>query len=130
RRVFLVFDNADQFSDQVQNDVFMLARRIAQDVGCTLVVSLREESYWKNKNFGALSAFHSMNFYVEAPNITQVLAKRFKYSSELLSERHDYVVPSTGLGVSSEEGIAIFESIRNTVLNDKRFMDFLQDLSP
>jgi hypothetical protein len=130
RRVFLVFDNADQFSDQVQNDVFMLARRISQEVGCTLVVSLREESYWKNKNFGALSAFHSMNFYVEAPNITQVLAKRFKYASDLLSERSDYVVPSSGLGVSQEEGLAIFESIRNTVLNDNRFMEFLQDMSP
>jgi hypothetical protein len=130
RRVFLIFDNADQFSDQVQNDVFMLAHRIAQEVGCTLVVSLREESYWKNKNFGALSAFHSMNFYVEAPNITQVIAKRFKYASELLSEMDDYVVPSTGLGVTQEEGSAIFESVRNTVLNDKRFMDFLQELSP
>lgn len=130
RRVFLVFDNADQFSDQVQNDVFMLAHRLAEEIGCTLIVSLREESYWRNKDYGVLSAFHSMNFYVEAPGIVQVLAKRFKYASELLAERSDYVVPSTGLGVRQDEGIAIFESIRTTVLGDKRFVDFLQELSP
>ncbi|WP_395625218.1 hypothetical protein [Thermomonas sp.] len=130
KRVFLVFDNADQFGAQIQNDVFMLANRMATEVGCSLIVSLREESYWKNKDFGALSAFHGFSYYVEVPDLKQVIAKRFKYASELLSEQDGYVVPSSGLGVTEQEGISIFESIRNTVLGDPRFIKFLEALSP
>jgi len=84
RRVFLVFDNADQFNSSLQNDVFMLAHRMSADVGCSLVVSLREESFWKNKDFGVLSAFHGVSLYVEAPDLTQVLSKRFRYASSLM----------------------------------------------
>ena len=130
RRVFLVFDNADQYSAGVQDSVFMLAHRIAAEVGCSLIVSLREESYWKNKDFGALSAFHSVNFYVEVPDLKQVIAKRFRYATELLKREENYVVPSGGLGVTHEEGIEIFDRIRSTVLDDNRFVQFLENLSP
>ena len=132
RRVFLVFDNADQFSSPLQNDVFMLARRIAQAAGCSLVISLREESYWKNKDHGALSAFHSVNFHLEAPRIQQVISKRFKYAEELLHESLDnYVVPSGGLGVTPEEGTEVFDALKHAILGaDKSFVDFLEKMSP
>lgn len=130
RRVFLILDNADQFGDAVQNEVFMLAHRLSQDVGCTLIVSLREESYWKNKDYGVLSAFHSTNFYVEAPNVKQVIAKRFRYASELLKDRSNAVVPSTGMGVTPEEASEVFERLRDMILNGGSFVDFLSELSP
>lgn len=130
KRVFLVFDNADQYGASVQNSVFMLANRLATEIGCSLIVSLREESYWKNKDFGVLSAFHSVSFYVEAPDLKQVVAKRFKYASELLRAQVGYDIPSGDLGVTEEEGVAVFDSIRNTVLGDARFIEFLGALSP
>jgi len=130
RRVFLVFDNADQYDAAVQDSVFMLAHRLASEVGCSLIVSLREESYWKNKDYGALSAFHSVNFYVEAPDLKQVIAKRFRYATDLLRRQQSYVVPSGGLGVTAEEGVEIFDRIRSTVLDDGRFVQFLESLSP
>lgn len=130
RRVFLIFDNADQYDASLQNDVFMLSQRLANEIGCSALLSLREESFWRNKDFGALSAFHGVSYYVEAPNLKQVLAKRFKYASDLLAEQLTYVVPSSGLGVTEQESVAVFESIRNTVLDDPRFVDFLARLSP
>lgn len=132
RRVFLVFDNADQFDSSLQDEVFMLARRVAQEVGCSLVISLREESYWKNKDHGALSAFHSVNFYVEAPRIQQVISKRFKYAEDLLRDSMNaYVVPSGGLGVTPEEGVEIFTALKLAILGaDASFVDFLERLSP
>lgn len=130
RRVFLIFDNADQYDAGLQNEVFMLAQRMANEIGCSVLLSLREESFWRNKDFGALSAFHGVSYYVEAPNLKQVLAKRFKYASDLLAEQLTYVVPSSGLGVTEKESVAVFESIRNTVLDDPRFVEFLERLSP
>lgn len=129
KRVFLIFDNADQFSASVQNDVFMLANRLSAGVGGSVVISLREESFWKNKDHGSLSAFHSMSYYVEAPDLKRVIAKRLKYATDLL-RLSDYVVPSGGQAVTPEEGILIFESIRSTLMDDPRFVKFLQDLSP
>jgi len=126
RRVFLVFDNADQFASELQNDVFMLAHRMSADIGCSLIVSLREESFWKNKDFGVLSAFHGVSLYVEAPDLKQVLSKRFRYASVLMSGRGFSAVD----GVSEEEAAAAFKMIRDTVLSDKRYVEFLQDLSP
>lgn len=132
RRVFLVFDNADQFAASLQNDVFMLARRIAQEVGCSLIISLREESYWKNKDHGALSAFHSVNFYVEAPRIQQVISKRFKYAEELLSNSvDDYEIPSGAAAVTPSEGVEIFGALKSAILGaDSSFVDFLERMSP
>lgn len=129
RRVFLIFDNADQFSARLQNDVFMLANRLATAVGCSLIVSLREESYWKNKDYGALSAFHGVSFYVEAPDLKQVLAKRFRYASEML-KRGGGIISSGGQGVTQEEAVQVFESIRGTLLDDPRFVQFMESLSP
>ncbi|MEA9656889.1 hypothetical protein [Xanthomonas campestris] len=129
RRVILVFDNADQFPAVMQNDVFMLANRLAADISGTAIISLREESFWKNKNFGSLSAFHVVSYYVEVPDLKRVIAKRMRYASELL-RRSDYVVPSGGQVVTLEEGIGVFESIRSTVVDDPQFIRFLRDLSP
>ena len=132
RRVFLVFDNADQFASVVQNDVFMLAHRIAQEVGCSLIISLREESYWKNKDHGALSAFHTINFQVVAPRLQQVISKRFRYAGELLkSAAGKYVVPSGGQGVTAEEGIEVFDAIKNSLLGENGiYIELLEKLSP
>lgn len=128
RRAFLVFDNADQFDARLQNDVYMLAHRIATEVGCSLIVSMREESFWKNKDFGVLSAFHGVSLYVEAPDIKQVFSKRFRYALALLEQIDGSV--GTNFGISKSEGLAVFTSIRDTVLGDKRFIEFLEDLSP
>jgi ABC-type hemin transport system ATPase subunit len=128
RRVFLVFDNADQFDAKLQNDVYMLAHRIASEVGCSLIVSMREESFWKNKDFGVLSAFHGVNLYVEAPDLKQVVSKRFRYAASLLENADPRL--GADLGITREEALGTFASIRDTVLGDKRFIQFLEDLSP
>jgi len=131
RRIFLVFDNADQFNSSLQNDVFMLAHRMAQDVGCSLIISLREESYWKNKNFGSLSAFHSANFHVDAPKLQQVISKRFRYAEKLLEEKVDAYLSITNLNVSRQEAIEVFDRLKHTVINgDSRIVEFLEKLSP
>jgi hypothetical protein len=132
RHPFLVFDNADQFDGKIQNDVFMLAHRMSREIGCSLVISLREESYWKNKDFGALSAFHSVLFHVDAPRLKQVIAKRFKYASQLLEEQdpNEYV-GTIHAWVKSGEALKVFDLMKQTILgDDDRYIDLLERLSP
>ena len=131
RRPLLVFDNADQFKSEVQNEMFMLAHRIAQEVGCSLIISLREESYWKNKDFGALSAFHSTIFSVQAPRLSQVISKRFKYAIDALKHEDTLFVPSGGQGVSPSEAVEVINQLKLTILSDdSSYIEFLEHLSP
>lgn len=131
RRPFLVFDNADQFSENTQDEVFRLAQKFAKDIGCASVISLREESYWKNKNHGTLSAFHAISYHVQPPRLNQVISKRFKFAQKLLSEiERDFVDSEENL-ITKEELAGVLNKISQSVLaDDSKYLELLEYLSP
>lgn len=132
RRLFLVFDNADPFNSNLQNEVYLIAQKLAKEIGCAAIISLREESYWKNKEFGALSAFHSMSFHVQAPRLVQILSKRFKYARELLESKddRDFIDSESGL-VKREDVIGVLGLLTDTILDsDGKIIKFLEHISP
>lgn len=134
RQVVIVFDNADQHSVAFQNEVFLLAHKYAQILRCIVFISLREESYWKNKDLGGLSAFHSTAFQISAPRIEQVLAKRFKYASKLIIEDRAVTASafaSDNLGLNPGRIDSIFKALQGSLLgSDRRFIRFLEYTSP
>jgi hypothetical protein len=131
RRPFLVFDNADQFSEKTQDEVFRLAQKFAKDLGCASVISLREESYWKNKDHGTLSAFHAVSYHVQPPRLRQVISKRFRFADKLLKEAQKDFVDSDERPLSSDELRGVLEKIGQTLLaNDSRYLELLEYLSP
>lgn len=131
RHPFLVFDNADQFSEKTQDEVFRLAQKFAKDIGCASVISLREESYWKNKDHGTLSAFHAITFQVQPPKLRQVISKRFKFANKLLSESETDFVDSNERVVTAVELSAVLDRISQSLLaDDSRYLELLEYLSP
>ena len=84
RSVFLIFDNADQLAPDTQNDIFLVAEKLAANIGCYALLSMREESYWKTRDSGPLNAFHTTAYNVQQASFEQVLSKRFKYARSLL----------------------------------------------
>ena len=132
RRPFLVFDNADQFEASTQDKIFRIANEMVRLAECSAIISLREESYWRNKDFGTLSAFHAKTFHVASPRLLQVLSKRFKYVEKRLSllEGGEYTLADGGT-VSADEIKEIFDLLRATVLeSDSEIVTFLECLSP
>jgi hypothetical protein len=131
RRPFLVFDNADQFSDETQDQVFRLAQKFAKDVGCACAISLREESYWKNKDHGTLSAFHAISYQVQSPRLRPVISKRFKFATKLLEEIGKDFVDSEEKILTSAEVQGVLHRLSQTLLaEDSRYMELLEHLSP
>ena len=131
RRPFLVFDNADQFSEATQDQVFRLAQKFAKDIGCASVISLREESYWKNKDHGTLSSVHALSYHVQSPRLRSVISKRFKFTTKILEESNKDFVDSDGKLVTAAELRGVIEKLAHTLLaQDSRFMEFLEYLSP
>ena len=129
----LVLDNADHHSANLQNTVFLTGEKYSEELKCLILLSLREESYWKNKDFGGLSAFHATAFQIAAPKVDQVLAKRFKYA--LLLADAD-VIPSSEyvsaeLDLDSRQIVEILKVIQQSLLgDDRRCIDFLQYIAP
>lgn len=131
RRPFLVFDNADQFPDETQDKVFRLAQKFAKDLSCACAISLREESYWKNKEFGTLSAFHAISYHVQSPRLNSVISKRFKFAIKILGESGADFADSEGKLITREELLAVVQKISQILLaDDSRFMELLERLSP
>ena len=131
RRPFLVFDNADQFSDATQDQVYLLAQKFSKEISCSSVISLREESYWKNKEHGTLSAFHAVSYHVQPPRLNQVISKRFKYGQKLLSEIDRDFVDSNENLITKEEMAGVLDRICQTILaRNSRHLRLLEHLSP
>jgi hypothetical protein len=131
RRTFLVFDNADQFSENTQDQVFKLAQRFAKEIRCASLISLREESYWKNKDHGTLSAFHAISFHVLPPKLEQVIAKRFKFAQKLLSEIEVDFISSDEELVTRQELGGVLEKVAQLILKERSpFLKLLEYTSP
>lgn len=129
RKLFLVFDNADQLSPTTQNDIFLLAQKMSDRLCCNTLISMREESYWKNRDSGPLSAFHTVAYHVQAPRLEQVLSKRFQYAKSLVEsgEYSDRLVD----GVTSAELVSVLDRIQQTMLgSDSSYIDLVSAIAP
>ena len=125
KRVFLVFDNADQLPTETQNSIFLAAEKLAERIGCYALISMREESYWKNRDAGPLNAFHTTAYHVQAASFKQVLAKRFQYARNLISKGDLFI--DDELGISKEQLLEVFERLVLTILGeDDSYIDFIE----
>lgn len=125
KRVFLVFDNADQLTPETQNSIFLASEKLAERIRCYALISMREESYWKNRDAGPLNAFHTTAYHVQAASFKQVLAKRFQYARNLISE--GAVAEDLDPDVSKQQLLEVFERLVRTLLGEnENYIDFIE----
>lgn len=79
KRLILVFDNADQLSDDVQNEVFLTACSLNKNGKYGVFLSLREGYYYKWRTQAPFNAFEYNAYHIAAPKYGQVLSKRIDY---------------------------------------------------
>ena len=84
KRILLVFDNADQLSDQIQEQVYLNACALNKQAKFGVIISLREGYYYNWRNRPPFNAFDSNAFHIAAPNYGEVLQKRLNYIIEKL----------------------------------------------
>lgn len=125
KRVFLVFDNADQLTPETQNSIFLAAEKLAERIGCYALISMREESYWKNRDAGPLNAFHTTAYHVQAASFKQVLAKRFHYARNLISKGE--LTADIEISVTNQQLLEVFERLVRTLLGeDESYIEFIE----
>ncbi len=82
KRILIVFDNADQLSDQIQEQVYLNACALNKQAKFGVIISLREGYYYNWRNRPPFNAFDSNAFHIAAPNYGEVLQKRLNYIIE------------------------------------------------
>jgi energy-coupling factor transporter ATP-binding protein EcfA2 len=125
KRIFLIFDNADQLHPSTQSDIFLAAEKLAERIGCYALISMREESYWKNRDAGPLSAFHTTAYHVQPASLKQVLAKRFQYAKNLIQEGS--FTRETEFDIKTDELLSVFDRLVQTLLGqDESYIEFIE----
>ena len=66
-RLCIIIDNADQFSDSIQEKIFLLSQSICRRSKALVIISLREGYYYQWKNYPPFNAFQSNAYHITAP---------------------------------------------------------------
>ncbi len=89
KSVILILDNVDRASEGFQKEVYAFSHKVADKTGATVIVTMRESTYFRAKSLGFLDVrSNDVVFHLQAPNLTQLISKRVKYIEENLD--HDY----------------------------------------
>lgn len=85
--VFL--DNVDRLSHEYQEEVYAFAHKLAHRTGVTVIVTMREFTFFRGQTAGFLDVRQDDNiFHLKAPNATQVLSKRIQYIENDIDNDH------------------------------------------
>ncbi|MDD6209397.1 MAG: hypothetical protein PUB21_02190 [Bacteroidales bacterium] len=98
KRLIIIFDNADQLSDDIQEKVFLYACSLNTKAKFGTFISLREGYYYKWRNQTPFNAFESNVYHISAPDYGTILAKRIEYAIGLIKSNKDNLFT----GVSGE----------------------------
>jgi energy-coupling factor transporter ATP-binding protein EcfA2 len=85
RKGIIVFlDNVDRASDEYQKLVYSFANKLARKTGATVIITMREVTYFRAQEFDFLDVRSHTVFHLQTPDLVQVLSKRIKYVEDLL----------------------------------------------
>ena len=131
KRIILVFDNADQLSDDIQSSVFLFAASLNKNAKYGVIISLREGYYYQWRNKAPFDAFESNVYHIAAPDYGQVIQKRINYAIDNISIDR---AAKGSLGdfhyeVSSSRVIDFFNSIQKSLFHkgNAPILDFLSE---
>ena len=82
--LIIILDNLDQFPPNLQDVCFLTATEIAKKLGCLLIISMREERFYRVKTKGVLDAYNPPGYHLTSPVIPDVLIKRLYYILDIL----------------------------------------------
>lgn len=84
RGVIVAVDNTDQLENELQDYAFSLAAEVSQDLGCVVLISMREERFYASKIRGMLDAYQNSAFHISSPTPDEVFSLRIAYVQELI----------------------------------------------
>ena len=87
RAIVLFIDNVDRASESAQKEVYAFAHKLADRTGCTVIITMRESTYYRGKASDFLDVRSSdLVFHLQTPELVQLISKRIKYIENCLDQ--------------------------------------------
>lgn len=131
KRLIIIIDNADQFKDEIQEQVFLFAHSLAKTSLCGTVISLREGYYYKWRFSPPFDAYESNVYHITAPKYSEVLQKRLDYTLENLNVEDFEIEAENEQGykvkINIQAVIEFLTSLKSSVFSsdNNEIIDFL-----
>jgi hypothetical protein len=85
RGIALFFDNVDKASENYQKQVYTFAHKVAHETGATVLITMREVTFFRGQNGGFLDVRAGDTVYhLQSPNLQQLLSRRIKYVEDYI----------------------------------------------
>lgn len=85
RGAIVAIDNTDQLETELQDYAFSLAAEISKELGCVVLITMREERFYASKIRGMLDAYQNSAFHISSPTPSEVFSRRIRYVLELIA---------------------------------------------
>jgi len=131
KRLIIIIDNADQFKDNIQEQVFLFAHSIAKTSLCGTVISLREGYYHKWRFSPPFDAYESNVYHITAPKYSEVLQKRLDYTLNNLNLDDFEIEAQNSKGykvkINNQAVIEFLSSLKSSIFSSDNndIIDFL-----
>lgn len=129
RQVVIIIDNADQRTEDVQQQAFLIAEELAAHWPATVFVALRPETYHHSLKNGALSGYHPKAYTIDPPRIDLVLRKRLDFALKITSGDIKIKKLSNETSVKLEKLGSIIQVFINSLNYKDDLMQFIDNIS-
>lgn len=135
KRIVVIFDNADQLSDKIQEQVYLNACSLNTQARFGVIISLREGYYYNWRNRPPFNAFICNAYHIAAPDYGQVLQKRLNYLVKNIqfSKTHSFTGPvgDKQYMLNEDKIEEFFTGIEGSLFGAKNapILDFLRHMS-
>jgi Cdc6-like AAA superfamily ATPase len=86
--VVVFLDNIDRTSDRYQRIVYTFAHKLAGQTGATVIITMREGTYFRGREFGFLDIrSDDIVYHLQTPDLVQVISKRIEYIENLETQK-------------------------------------------
>jgi hypothetical protein len=121
KRLIIIIDNADQFNDEIQEQVFLFAHSLAKTSLCGTVISLREGYYYKWRFSPPFDAYESNVYHITAPKYSEILQKRLDYTLENLDVNDIEIEAQNAQGykvkINNQAVIEFLSSLKSSIFS-------------
>lgn len=129
----IVLDNVDLYEDaELETKVFSEGLALSKRVHCNVIVSLRDSTYIKHKDYSTFDAFELKRLWLDPPPFREVLANRLTYSKTILSGHKAKISMDNGIKLDVPDLAVFFDIVQRSVLqNDAgRYIEAVSNHNP
>ena len=119
--MIVIIDNADQYNNQIQENVFLFAHSLSKKSYCGTIISLREGYYYKWRSSPPFDAYESNVYHITAPKYSEVLQKRIDYTLEKISltgNTRGYNEQGMNIEIPNQAVIEFLSGLRNSLFSE------------